>query len=105
MVVDPISSRDQPMLHQFGEKVLLGIFLGHVLIARNLERGYIMIADIEEMENLDSSEIHHRKLNATEVLTPQRAKKLLDSKPQMEQLNRLEQTTESENPLLGGNNL
>ena len=34
----PISSRDQPRLHQIGEKVLLGIFLGHVLIAENLER-------------------------------------------------------------------
>ena len=34
----PISSRDQPRLLQFGKKDLLGIFLGHVLIARNLER-------------------------------------------------------------------
>ena len=31
-----------------------------------------MIAGIEEMENLDSVEIHPRRLNATEVLTPQR---------------------------------
>ena len=30
----PISSRDKPRLHQFGEKVLLGMFLGHRLIAR-----------------------------------------------------------------------
>ena len=64
-----------------------------------------MIAGIEEMENLDSSEIHPRRLNATEVLTPQKKGKLLDSKPQMEQLNCLEETTESENPLVGGNNL
>ena len=34
----PVSSRDHPRLHQFGEKVLLGIFLGHVLIAENSER-------------------------------------------------------------------
>ena len=34
----PISSRDQPRLHQIGKKVLLGIFLEHVLIAGNLER-------------------------------------------------------------------
>ena len=34
----PISSRDQPRPHQFGKKVLLRIFIGHVLIARNLER-------------------------------------------------------------------
>ena len=31
----PISSRDQPRLHQFGRKVTLGTFLGHVLIAGN----------------------------------------------------------------------
>ena len=58
-----------------------------------------MIADIEEMENLDSAEIHPRRLNAKEVLTPQRRGKLSDSQPQMEQLNCLEETTESENPL------
>ena len=34
----PISAKDLSRLHQFGKKVLLGIFLGHVLIARNLER-------------------------------------------------------------------
>ena len=64
-----------------------------------------MMADIEEMENLDSAEIHPRRLNATEVLTPQRRGKLSDSKPQMEQLNCLEETTEFENPLGGANNL
>ena len=58
-----------------------------------------MIAGIEEMENLDSAKIDPRRLNATEVLTPQRRGKLLDSQPQMEQLNCLEETTESENPL------
>ena len=35
----PISTRDLTRLHQFGKKVLLGIFLGYELIAgRNLER-------------------------------------------------------------------
>ena len=68
----PVSSRDQPRLHQFGEKVLLGIFLGHVLIAGNLERGHIMIADIEEMEkpglgrNPSSKAQRNRSVNATE---------------------------------------
>ena len=28
------------------------------------------VADIEELENMDASEIHHRRLNAHEVLTP-----------------------------------
>ena len=29
-----------------------------------------MIADIEELEEMDASEIHARRLNAKEVLTP-----------------------------------
>ena len=29
-----------------------------------------MVADIEELENLDASEIHARRLNAREVLMP-----------------------------------
>ena len=33
----PISVKDLSRLHQFGKKVLLGIFLGHVFMARNLE--------------------------------------------------------------------
>ena len=31
-----------------------------------------MIADIEELEQMDASELHARRLNATEVLTPMR---------------------------------
>ena len=29
-----------------------------------------MVADIEELEEMDASEIHARRLNAKEVLTP-----------------------------------
>ena len=29
-----------------------------------------MVADIEELEQMDASELHARKLNAKEVLTP-----------------------------------
>ena len=32
-----------------------------------------MVADIEEMEEMDASELHARRLNAKEVLTPQRS--------------------------------
>ena len=31
-----------------------------------------MVADTEELEKMDASEIHARRLNAKEVLTPQR---------------------------------
>ena len=69
----PISARDQPRLHQCGAKVLPGIFLGYALHAGRIWKGDIMIADIEELEEMDPSELHARRLNAKEVLTPQRS--------------------------------
>ena len=32
-----------------------------------------MVADIEELERMDASELHARRLNAKEMLTPQRS--------------------------------
>ena len=32
-----------------------------------------MVADVEELEEMDASELHARRLNAQEVLTPQRS--------------------------------
>ena len=67
----PISARDQSRLHQFGKKVLPGIFLG-ICIARGENwKGDIWVSDIEELGTFDASEIHARRLNAKEVLTPQ----------------------------------
>ena len=68
----PISARDQPRLLQFGKKVLPGIVLGYAFIAGGIWKGDILVADIEEVENMDASEIHPRRINAKEVLTPQR---------------------------------
>ena len=62
--------KDLSRLHQFGPKVLPGIFLGYVLCAGRIWKGDIMIADIEELEEMDASELHARSLNAKEVLTP-----------------------------------
>ena len=36
-----------------------------------------MVADIEELEKMDASEIHARRLNAKEVLTPQNGEKFI----------------------------
>ena len=69
----PISAKDQSRLHQFGSKVLPGIFLGYALYAWRIWKGDIMVADIEELEEMDASELHARRLNAKEVLTPQRS--------------------------------
>ena len=66
----PISAKDLLRLHQFGPKVLPGMSLGCALYAGWIWKGDIMIADIEELVEMDASEIHARRLNAREVLTP-----------------------------------
>ena len=67
-----ISAKDQSRLHQFGAKVLPGFFLGYALYAGENGKGDIMVADIEELEEMDASELHARRLNAKDVLTPMR---------------------------------
>ena len=70
-----ISGKDQSRLHQFGPKVLPGIFLGYVVHPGGIWNGDIMITDMEELEQMDASEIHARRLNAKEVLTPMNGEK------------------------------
>ena len=68
-----VSAKDQSQLLQFGSKVLPGIFLGDVLSARRIWKEDIMVADIGQLEEVDASELHARRLNGKEVLTPQRS--------------------------------
>ena len=62
-----ISAKDLSRLYQFGSKVLPGIFLGYALHARGIWKGDILVADIEESEKMDASEIYAKRLNAKEV--------------------------------------
>ena len=55
-------------IHQFGKKVLLGIFLGYELIAGGIWKGDILIADIEELEMMDAPDIYPRRSKVKEVL-------------------------------------
>ena len=48
----PISAKDQSRIHQFGKKVLPGLFLGNALYAGGIWKGDIMVADIEELETM-----------------------------------------------------
>ena len=66
----PISAKDQPRILQFGKKVLPGLFLGYALYVGRIWKGDIMVADIEELETMDSSEIYSNRLNAKEVIFP-----------------------------------
>ena len=66
----PISSKDQSRIHQFGKKVLPGLFLGYALYAGRIWKGDVLIADLEELETMDASEIYSKRLNAKEVIFP-----------------------------------
>ena len=68
----PISVKDQSRLHQFGAKVLPGIFLGCAFCAGGIWKGDTMVADFEELEEMDASELHARRLEAKEVVTSMR---------------------------------
>ena len=81
----PISAEDQSRFRQFGGEVQPGIFLGCVMIAGRIWKGDSMIADLDDLENLDASEIQPQRLNAKEVLTPPKEGTFHFPKSQMEQ--------------------
>ena len=66
----PITAEDQSRIHQFGKKVLPGLFLGYALYAGRIWKGDFMVADIEELETMDALEIYAKRLNAKEVIFP-----------------------------------
>ena len=63
----PTTAKDQSRIHQFGKKVLPGLFLGY---AGGIWKGDVLIADLEELETMDASEIYSKRLNAKEVIFP-----------------------------------
>ena len=66
----PFTAKDQSRIHQFGKKVLLGLFLGYALYAGRIWKGDVLVADLEELETMDASEIYSKRLNAKEVIFP-----------------------------------
>ena len=66
----PVTAKDQSRIHQFGKKVLLGLFFGYALYAGRLWKGDVLVADLEELEAMDASEIYSKRLNAKEVMFP-----------------------------------
>ena len=66
----PITAKDQSRIHQFGKKVLPGLFLGYALYAGGIWKGYVLVADLEELETMEASEIYSKRLNAKEVIFP-----------------------------------
>ena len=66
----PISAKDQSKSHQFGKKVLPGLFFGYALYAGGIWKGDVLVADLEELETMKASEIYSKRLNAKEVIFP-----------------------------------
>ena len=60
----PITAKDQSRIHQFGKKVLPGLFLGYALYAGGIWKGDVLVADLEELDTMDASEIYSKRLNA-----------------------------------------
>ena len=73
----PISPKDQSRIHQFGKKVLPGLFLGYALYAVGILKGDVLVADLEELETMDATEIYSKRLNAKEVIFPKENGKLI----------------------------
>ena len=68
----PFTAKDQSRIHQFGKKVLPRLFLGYALCAGSIWKGDVLVADLEELETMDASEIYSKRLNAKEVIFPNR---------------------------------
>ena len=63
----PVSTKDMSRLHQFGKIFLPGIFLGYVLFAGRIWKRDIAVADIEELERMDASEIHAKSVSRSRM--------------------------------------
>ena len=67
-----ISAKDVSRLHQFGKKSYQVYSLAMYCTRVGIWKGDIWVADIEELEKMDASEILAWRINAKEVLTPQK---------------------------------
>ena len=73
----PMAAKFQSRIHQFGKKVLPGLFLGYALYAGGIWKGDVLVADLEELETMDASEIYSKRLNANEVTFPKEKGKFI----------------------------
>ena len=62
--------RTSPESINLERKVYLDLFLGYALYAEGIWKGDVLIADLEELETMDASEIYSKRLNAKEVIFP-----------------------------------
>ena len=86
----PKTATDQSRIHQFEKKVLLGLFLGYALYAGRIWMGDVLVADLQELETMDASEIYSKRLNAKEVILPKEEGEFI-FQSQMDESNPLEE--------------
>ena len=78
----PITAKDQSRIHQCGKKVLPGLFLGYAFW-----KGDVLVADLEELETMDASEIYSKRLNAKEVtFLPRKSKIYFSNQKSLEEI-------------------
>ena len=68
----PMTAKDQSRIHQIGKKVLPGLFLGYALYAERIWKGDVLIADLEDLETMDASDINLKSFNAKDAIFPER---------------------------------
>ena len=89
----PNSAKDQSRLQQFDAKVYQEYSSDMHWLRGESGMETLLLADLEEMENLDASEIHPRKLSAKGRNHDDKWVNISYSESQMEQQNCLEETT------------
>ena len=57
----PTIAKEQSRIHHFGKKVLPGLILGYALYAGGIWKGDVLVADLEELETMDESEIYSQR--------------------------------------------
>ena len=63
----PIFRIDEARLHHVGNRMLPGIFMGHVFRAEGGWSGDLPVSDREDLENLTASDIHVKRFKRQEV--------------------------------------
>ena len=86
----PFTAKEKSRIHQFGKKELPGLFLGYALYAGGIWKGGVLVADLEELETMDASDIYSKRLNAKEVVVPQEKGEFI-FQTQMDESNPLEE--------------
>ena len=72
----PLTAKDQSRIHQFGKKVLPGLFLGYALYAGRVWKGDVLAADLQELETMDASEIYSKKTQCERGYISQRKRRI-----------------------------